>query len=377
MQTLLMRGFSIVLWILTTSLVSAATTNMPGKLVGWSSGGSGNTNVTVLLNNGVIAVTCPNEPSIGGNGAMALKEDGTICAWCINFQSCQVTNIPAGLSNVTAMAMSEYCALVLKSNGTLVAWGRPADAYLTTIPLQCTNITAIAGGLNHFVALRNDGVVIAWGSNANGQTNVPSNLTNAVAIAAGREHSMAMRADGSVVSWGGRYGPAPADMTNANPSVVTIAAGGLISMALKTNGQVRAWGYPNSTSAFTNISAITAGALTAWGVRSNGTIVCDPNATDHGIPPGMDRVISMASCGAFSYAIVQDLNVSLTPTNGFDAALQFYSFTNRNYSVQWSSNLFDWYPLSDPVAGVSANIQLLDTNAFLETNRFYRVQHAP
>ena len=102
------------------------------------------------------------------------------------------TNIPTGLSNVTAVAAGASYVMALKSDGLVRTWLEPAAGILgsplgvTNIPVSVTNVMAIAAGYDHCLALRSNGTVIAWGGNGGSQTAVPQGLTNVVAIAADR-----------------------------------------------------------------------------------------------------------------------------------------------------------------------------------------------
>ena len=97
-----------------------------------------------------------------------------------------------------------YYSLALKADGTVVGWGDNSYGQ-TNIPAGLTNVVAIAAGDYHSLALKADGTVVGWGDNSYGQTNIPAGLTNVVAIAAGGYHSLALKADGTVVGWGDNY----------------------------------------------------------------------------------------------------------------------------------------------------------------------------
>ncbi len=99
--------------------------------------------------------------------------------------------MPAGLTDIVAIAAGNQHSLALKSDGTVVAWGY--DYYgESTVPAGLTNVVAIAAGGSHSLALKRDGTVVAWGGNTAGQSTVPADLTNVVAIAGGDYYSLAL-----------------------------------------------------------------------------------------------------------------------------------------------------------------------------------------
>ena len=81
----------------------------------------------------------------------------------------------------------------------IVAWG---DNFFgqTNVPAGLSDVRAIAAGYNHSLALRSNGLVVAWGDNSGGQTNVPTTLSNVMAIAGGAYHSLALRSNGTVLN---------------------------------------------------------------------------------------------------------------------------------------------------------------------------------
>jgi alpha-tubulin suppressor-like RCC1 family protein len=135
--------------------------------------------------------------------SLAARSDGTVAAWgsLPNLPAYFPFNVPSGLSNVVSVAAGSTWALALKSDGRVAAWGGGAA---TNVPASLTNATAIAAsisdqGVGHNLALRSNGLVVAWGTGSSGQTNVPAALSNVVAIAAGASHSLALVSGGSPV----------------------------------------------------------------------------------------------------------------------------------------------------------------------------------
>ncbi|AKC82840.1 hypothetical protein IMCC26134_08760 [Verrucomicrobia bacterium IMCC26134] len=178
-----------------------------GTVVAWGSNYYDETTLPAGLGN-VVAI------SAGYNHSLALRSDGTVVAWGSNYYG--QSTIPEGLSNVVAIAAGWWHSLALRSDGTVVAWGAglyndggasyPYYNYgQSIIPAGLSNVVAIAADGYHSLALRSDGTVAAWGSNRYGQSTIPAGLNNVVALAAGGDYSLALRSDGSVVAWGDNY----------------------------------------------------------------------------------------------------------------------------------------------------------------------------
>ena len=64
-----------------------------------------------------------------------------------------------------------------------MAWGYSAFGE-TAIPAGLTDVTAIAAGYGHTVALKRDGTVRSWGFGAFGLTEPPTGLSGVSAIGA-------------------------------------------------------------------------------------------------------------------------------------------------------------------------------------------------
>jgi alpha-tubulin suppressor-like RCC1 family protein len=243
----------------------------------------------------------------------------------------------SGLSDVTAVAGSTYHSLALKGDGTVWAWGsndygQLGDGTTTqqTTPVQVkgpnnqgflTGVTAIAAGGYHSLVLKSDGTVWAWGYNRYSQlgdgtgntwpfpvqVSGPNNqgfLTGVTAIAAGDFHSLALKSDGTVWAWGYNYYGQLGDGTSTQQTspvqvkgpnnqgfltgVTAISAGNYHSLALKGDGTIWAWGYndygvlgdgtstqqttPVQVSGLTGVTAIVAGGYHSLALESDGTI---------------------------------------------------------------------------------------------------------
>ena len=249
-------------------------------------GASGPTGVPIVLN-GVVAMDA------GRYHAVALKDDGTLVGWGLNFFG--GLSFPTDFRPVAAVLAGEYNTLALTTDGRVWSWGNYASSPLP-VPVDLRNVVAIAGkgrinlalksdgtvvswgvaappslaaavgiaaGRSHALALKADGTVVAWGSSSNGATEVPSGLSDVVAIAAGDDHSLALKADGTVVAWG-RNDVGQSTVPPGLSGVVALAGGFVHSIALKEDGSVVGWGrnvegQVNPVPASIDVQAISAG----------------------------------------------------------------------------------------------------------------------
>jgi alpha-tubulin suppressor-like RCC1 family protein len=206
-------------------------------------------------------------------------------AWATGLSPSSVTSATYTISGQVgggAVAAGTYHGIVLKTDGTVWAWGynvygQVGDGSTTSraSPVQVsglTGITGIAAGQYHSVAVKSDGTVWAWGYNGYGQLGNNSTtssalpvqvgttgswLTGVVAVAAGQDHSLALKSNGTVWAWGYNY---YGQLGNGNTTdqhtpvqvgttgswltgVATIAAGANHGFGRKTDGTLWAWGY--------------------------------------------------------------------------------------------------------------------------------------
>ena len=197
-----------------------------------------------------------------------------------NNDSSQRSPIPAAAnSNVKAIACGNRYTVVLKNDGSVLAWGQnnygqclgtnatgyPITSTPTGAPVQIlgqvlNGVTEIAGGIYHTIALK-DGTVLAWGSNNYGQclgTNASGSpitstangapvqingvtLSGVTAIASGQQHTIALK-DGGVIAWGYNQNGQCTVPNSAKSDVSHIASGYNHTIAVKNDGTVIAWG---------------------------------------------------------------------------------------------------------------------------------------
>ncbi len=278
----------------------------------------------------------PNKQSIGagGNHSLAVKSNVGVLAWGRDSDG-QLGDGLSTINRATPVTVSTATILVavsaganhslaLKSDGTMLAWGKDSDGQLgdggtstkqatPVAVLNATGIVAISAGGSHSLALRSDGTMLSWGSDVAGQlgdggttTNqttpvAVSNATGIVAISAGANHSLALKANGDVLAWGSdgfeQLGnveittnqSTPVAVSNAT-SVVAISAGSIHSLVLKSDGTLLSWGNDGSgqlgdggtntsqttpVAVFnaTGIVAISAGANHSLALKDNGTML--------------------------------------------------------------------------------------------------------
>ena len=271
-----------------------------GTVVGWGGNQAGHATGTATpfphRTNGPVIVAgrfLSDVTAIASGGSnLALKRDGTVVAWGENA-------VPAGLSNVVAIAAHEFTSMALKRDGTVVSWTSaswdPGHGRLKALE-GLSNVVAVAvGGAGNVAwntALKKDGTIVVWRHDMSQQERVPDDMTNVVAIAAGTIHTLALKKDGTVMGFGyDEDGQATGVPTNQAPddahlssglvtiggkvlnNVQAVAAHGLYSMALKRDGTIVMWGnkrfYRDVPAGLTNVIAIAAGEGFCLAITTN------------------------------------------------------------------------------------------------------------
>jgi len=260
------------------------------------------------------------------------------------------------VSPVTAVAAGAFHTLVLKRDGSVVAWGAGAASTATagtanltqaSVPAGLVTLTGVAAsipanptGLINTITLNaaNPGIVpgmsvtgpgntVGLGAkvvsvagttvtlsvpnaNTNFTPTVPTTLTfssGVVAIAAGSYHSVALKSDGSVVAWGDNTFGQTSVPAGLQTMVVAIAAGYDHTVALKSDGTVVTWGY-NVDGQTGGLASVTASATLPANPNPPGTVnTVTLSAASAGIVPGMLVTGAAGTVGAGATVVTKDV----------------------------------------------------------------------
>ncbi len=170
------------------------------------------------------------------------------------------------LTDVAAVAAGKEHTLVVKTDGTLWAFGNKSGFGgfgAQQSPLQITsNVQTVAAGDNHSLLIKTDGTLWFMGDNSYGQSGNGTNnylgaspvqiATGVSLIAAGANHSLFVKTDGTLWGMGdntqGQLGDGTFNTTRATPvqiasNVISIAAGPAHTLFVKSDGTLWATGF--------------------------------------------------------------------------------------------------------------------------------------
>jgi hypothetical protein len=289
--------------------------------------------------------------------------------------------VPAGLSNVVAIAAGNTCSVALRADGTVVSWGSYYNGFggyppLVT-PSGMADVFAIGAGYDHAVAACGDGRVVAWGRQ-NWATNGAEQI---VEIVGGYQSSLALRRDHSVLTFNQEGYSYRANASNA----VAVAQGGQVALI----GD----GAPYLAPCATNRPGL-AGATIHLDRPAAGKPPLNYQWFQNGVPvagatnallslrnlnPRQAGLYSLRATNALGNATVSNLNVRLdgywlgiepsaSPTQ---FVVGVFGPSNSHSTVLSSSNLVNWTELKQ----LTNNGQILtvpDSKTASE-KRFYRL----
>lgn len=240
--------------------------------------------------------------AVGDDFSIALKDDGTVYTWGSNSYGqlglginsieteasahSQPTHVP-GLYNITSISAGGQCAMALRDDGTVFAWGyngmgQIPDGKSITMDsydpspvkaLGLDNVKAICVGPSNAIAIKNDGTLWTWGHRSDiwgemmnksmdSVTSTPFLLTgisNVTMAVLGDGHAAVLNDDGTVWTWGsdwrGLLGIGSEDYHKLSSdyslkpvqvpgltNVTSISAGIEDTVVIKADGTVWSWG---------------------------------------------------------------------------------------------------------------------------------------
>ena len=176
--------------------------------------------------------------------------------------------------NLEETYTSSTSAAIIKSDGTLWAWGSNSSGnlgqnnrteYSSPIQIPGTNwATAGSGNGGNFLAVKTDGTLWSWGNNSKGQLGLNQSTGNYSSpvqvpgttwskVTTGREgETLATKTDGTLWSWGNNENGELGQNNRTNYSSPTQIpgttwsiprSGNKYQMALKTDNTLWSWGY--------------------------------------------------------------------------------------------------------------------------------------
>ncbi|OUV25946.1 MAG: hypothetical protein CBC48_15875, partial [bacterium TMED88] len=272
---------------------------------------------------------------------VAIKDDGTLYAWgrrdaggCngdsesgTDPQGDVYTCAPTGLSDVVEVVTNQHAVAVLKSNGSVVAWGDANSG--GTDPGINSGVTKIVATYEAFAVLKDDGTVTVWGDSSYGGCDSgadtstysckPSGMVDVVDIFKNKWAFAALKSDGSVVSWGylSRGGTDP----GISSGVTKIFSTDQAFAALKNDATVTVWGADGAggcdststavntvckPSGLTDVVDIIPNTYAFAALKSDASIATWGKSTMGGTDPNLSNVTKLvASAQAFT-ALLND-----------------------------------------------------------------------
>jgi alpha-tubulin suppressor-like RCC1 family protein len=297
--------------------------------------------------------------------------------------------LPAHAGKPKISAGRSY-TMALKGDGTLWAWGINYAGQLgdgTTInrhsPVKigsATNWIDVAAGSGHTMALKADGTLWAWGGNFSGQLGDGTTIdryspvkigvaTNWIAVSAGGSVTIALKSDGTLWQWGTRRDCTESEceptfqsyfpvQVGAENNWTTAAAGYGVLAALKSDGTLWGWGFMDSCNydhfgarnpvqigTATNWAGVIAGGESFLLQKSDGTLWgWGDNSFGHFGDGTYGECFNLPQISIFRYTPLQ---IGSASNWGMVATTQLHALALKTDGTLWASGWNDQGQLGD------------------------------
>jgi len=188
-------------------------TELPqGRLVVWGDTDVfGDTSIIDDLPSGSDFVRVASED----NTAVALRSDGTLVGWGREFASGSYPEVPSGNDFIDIDGYLD-AFVALRRDGSIAVFGDRFSNIVRGRPSSSLRFKSIAVGQGFAAGLRNNGSITVWGTtNSAVQVDKPTG-TGYKALAAGQRHAVVINADGSLTTWGSYGGQRISDTPAGN-----------------------------------------------------------------------------------------------------------------------------------------------------------------
>lgn len=179
----------------------------------------------------------------------AVTKANTVVTWGADWCGGDSTSISSLLVSVISVVSSTHAFAALKSDGSVVAWGRKEEIAGSVIYRGSSNIVSLIASEQAFAGITADGGVFAFGSNCCGgnvdQYGWAQFLTSDVhEIRASAGSFCALKTDGTVYCWGNSFtGGGVSSLTRSDlVDIVLLAATRSAFAGLTSTGSVLVWG---------------------------------------------------------------------------------------------------------------------------------------
>ncbi len=250
-------------------------------------------------------------------GQLAARPASAACA-TVDANTFAAPKMPTDITNVLQLEASLVGHFALQTDNTLRAWNSAG-------PLAglegMKGVRAIATTSYHGLVLKTDGSVQAFGVDSSyGETVVPTFAKAVVQIAAGDQMSYALLSDGTITAWGGSNAVANfgvMSMVGNAANMKSITARGFLAGGVTTTGTVASFINPSLLSGYkppVGLSGVvklaaTTGAFLA--LKDTGTVVGWPTTGPAGtVPAGLSGVVDIVTDDNAACAIKIDGKVT-------------------------------------------------------------------